>query len=50
VLLPAFPVVGGQGEDLPDALIHTPFAGPDLADAGKQFVKVIGRMFRLSGP
>ena len=39
----AFPVVGGQGEDLADALIHALLAGPDLADAGQQFVEVVGQ-------
>ena len=39
----ALPVVAGQGEDLPDALVHARLAGADLADAGEQFVEVVGQ-------
>lgn len=37
----AFPVVASQGKDFADALVDTCFAGANLADAGKQLIKVV---------
>jgi len=41
--LPVGIVVDGQGEDVPDVLVHPRFACPDFADTGKQFLEMVGQ-------
>ena len=44
------PVVAGKSEQIAHLLVEALLRGPDIADAGKQFVKVVGTAIGILQP